>query len=155
MMAKFKLHLIWTHLLIIFLPILFSSCGKEKEKLRDTERKTFDLIAKVKRNLDASSDIVNSYSSFNQMTRDDFDRNFIYNSNALRNAKDVDINFLDKKLSGWGRNYRDLLINGLSMRIEGWKEGNSRKVVAGTSLVESYKDWHERNLHNIRNLEPY
>lgn len=152
---RFISKLYFDYLAIFLFSTLLLGCGKEKEKLRETESQTIETMEKVKRNLAASSDIVNSRRSLSQMSKDDYDRIFIYNSNALRNAKKVDTDFLDKKISGWGQKYRELLIHGLSVRVEGWREGNNQKIAKGTLLVESYKDWHERNLHKIRNLVPY
>lgn len=69
---------------------------------------------------------------------------------ALREAKLVNIEFLNRRFSDWGNKYRDEYIKGLELTIKGLEDGDNAKALKGQLLLDKYGSWHSVNLNNFR-----
>ncbi len=71
---------------------------------------------------------------------------------ALREAKQVDIQKLNSDYQGFGDHYKNEFIAGAEMFIEGFEKSDAQKFLQGQVLLSQWGDWYEKNFDAIRKL---
>lgn len=99
-----------------------------------------------------ASQAVNRGTPYSIMSEEDAEDMMQHYRAALAHAEKVDTDFLDAKYDGWGTHFRDEFRAGLRLVIAGNDNADASKSLAGQRLMDSWGDWFNQNVENIRKL---
>ncbi len=99
-----------------------------------------------------STRISNTGNPHEQMEHEYMQEIVDYKKQAHEEAKQVDIDQLNRAYDGFGYHYNNEFIKGLDSYIEGFEESDDEKLRKGQELLDKWSDWYDVNVDKIRNL---
>ncbi|MDO9464548.1 MAG: hypothetical protein Q7J67_04540 [bacterium] len=111
-----------------------------------------DFVATIE-SANLASRVVNRGSAFSVMSESDVDELMRHYRVALAHAEEVDIDFLNQKYDGWGDHFENEFLAGLRLVVEGNGKADATISLAGQKLIDSWGDWFNQNMNEIRKLK--
>jgi len=96
--------------------------------------------------------ILNKSPAFSTMSIEELEKIIDFRRKALHEAKQVNIDELNKIYNTWGDHYRDEFIMGIKLIIEGHEANEQQKSLKGQILHSIFEKWYEDNLYNIKGV---
>ncbi|MFH1957779.1 MAG: hypothetical protein ABIJ15_04815 [bacterium] len=100
-----------------------------------------------------ASRVVNRGTAFSVMSQADADEMMRHYRAALAYAEKVDTDFLNEKYEGWGSHFEREFLAGLRLVVEGNDKADATISLAGQKLMDSWGDWFNQNVKEIRKLK--
>lgn len=100
-----------------------------------------------------ASRVVNKGTAYSVVSEADVDEMMRHYRAAFSNAVEVDIDFLNQKYDGWGTHFEKEFLTGLRLVIEGNDKADASMSVAGQRLMDSWGDWFNDHVKEIRKLK--
>lgn len=75
-----------------------------------------------------------------------------YYRQALNEARQVDIENLNRDYAGFGDHYQDDFIKGAELFVDGFESSNPEKFLEGQILLDRWGTWFSNNIDIIRKL---
>lgn len=116
------------------------------------EKKAVSQFIATMESANLASRVVNRGSAFSVMSKSDADELMRHYRAALAHAEKVDSDFLNEKYEGWGDHFEKECLAGLRLVVEGNDKADATISLAGQKLMDSWGDWFNQNVKEIRKL---
>lgn len=98
--------------------------------------------------------LLNQGKPFTIRNRTELEKVIQYQKQALSEAKQVNLDDLNRIVDGFGAHYENEFIKGLELFINGFETNESGKFLQGQLLLDrKWGSWYEKNFDRIRNRE--
>jgi hypothetical protein len=96
-----------------------------------------------------ATEIGNKSKPYAEISQEDLAAMIRYSKLSLREAKRINITYLNNRLPGFGDHLKDLFIKGLEMRIKSFESANALMSVAADAMLYSWGDWYNANKEGL------
>jgi hypothetical protein len=100
-----------------------------------------------------ASRVVNKGTAYSVMGEADAHEMMRHYRAALLHAEKVDTEFLNQKYDGWGTHFEKEFLAGLRLVVDGNDKADAVKSLAGQKLMDSWGNWFNENVDEIRRLK--
>lgn len=94
--------------------------------------------------------ILNQGGAFETLDNESMNKIIGFNKQALKEAKLVNVEYLNERLAGFGNHFNNEFIIGLDMFISGYETADHAKFLQGQFLLDNWGTWYANNISKIK-----
>lgn len=135
--------------MILMTALLIVLTGCERiNRTRETVTEFTSTITSIQQ----MQDIMEEHKEVADFSAEDIEELVEYGRLAVEHAQKIDYDFLNEIYPDLGTNFEDNLVKGIDLMVKGYQENNQQLADEGAELIESWGNWFEENVENIRPL---
>jgi hypothetical protein len=94
--------------------------------------------------------IINKGGPYQQISQADMEEIIGYYKKALAEAKEADIESMNKHYPGFGDHFRSEFMKGLELFLQSYEKGDMVASIASQALLDQWGNWYQANIGGIR-----